>query len=261
MERYQNLQAKNQFFTQQPQIGNMKQPRTFYPDPQLTENEGKFILYKILEPIGNLEKDYLNRYPLTHSEVSEVIQKRMDSSGTATHSQFERESVGARTTNTVMNQNQNIYDPSQDFVSRAELKYLFEKMMKEKNVTNQSENTINVRSLRHIGELSKAIIVSQSKSKKKSKKWTKPQNVFAHLQVKQDTDTKEIKVYVRDIVARRFVFEFYIYRDYEVLVSPVLLPLSDQDLMKYIDKALKVQYDRGILLLTIYFRFQTQLLL
>ena len=74
-------------------------------------------------------------------------------------------------------------------------------MIKQTNMKNNVE-MISTKSFRHIGEFSKALSISHSKTRKK---WKKPklQSVYAHLQVKQDNSTKEIKVYIRDIMARK----------------------------------------------------------
>lgn len=61
-------------------------------------------------------------------------------------------------------------------------------------------------------------------------------NVFAHVQVKKNLATSEIKIFIRDMLKRN---------DYEINLSSVLQSLKDKDIMNYIDKALKVKYNSG----------------
>ncbi|CAI2375020.1 unnamed protein product [Moneuplotes crassus] len=214
-DRYKLLQATSNPSFMAPRIGNMKQ------------NMGAPVYEPYKETnsqLSSMEKDYLNRYPLTHSEISDIIQRRTGSSKAGSSSVHD--SLTGKPAQP------GDYPPTHDFVKRTEIKHLFEQMVQENQ--EKIKEPVDTKSFRNIGEFSKALLIETPKTKKKSKK-EKSQNVYVHIEIKQEVATKQIRVFVKDIMQRR---------DYEVLVSPILLPLSDEDLLSYITKALKVQYGK-----------------
>lgn len=144
---------------------------------------------------------YLAQNPLTQEEIREIMQKRLErSSAFVQNSQVETSSHQAYMQEENYTEEPPRYNPSNDFVSRTELKYLFDQMIREKTPVNAKTDVIEVKAFRPVGELSKTFKLSKKKSGSKGHKHPV---VYTHLQVKQNSSTQEIVVEIRDIVAKK----------------------------------------------------------
>jgi hypothetical protein len=98
-------------------------------------------------------------------------------------------------------QKESNYDPSNDYVSRTELKYILEKMMNRSSTPTSNVSAIRTNSFRNIGKFDKKFKLARMSRDKKSKKTEL--ELSTEVSIKQNIGNEDIVVNILDKAENR----------------------------------------------------------